>query len=160
MAYTRKKMQEYLRDYLPKWRERRRQYALAKLGGKCVRCGATKNLDFDHIDPATKVGDIGRMWQKRKDLFEAELLKCQLLCKPCHLEKTRENGDNQKATHGGWSFAFKRKCKCDICMVFRAEANRKRRIYRADRTVTVAASKTAIASSTLASPAISNGSVG
>ena len=153
MAYVGQKMKDYLRDYLPKWRERRRQYALAKLGGKCVRCGTRENLDFDHIDPDTKVSDIGRMWQKSKAAFEAELPKCQLLCKTCHREKTRENGDLLWAQHGGFTFAFRKKCKCATCLEFRAEVNRKRKIYRADRTATVAASKTAIGGSTPPGPA-------
>jgi hypothetical protein len=25
------------------------------LGGRCVRCGANEDLEFDHIDPSTKV---------------------------------------------------------------------------------------------------------
>ena len=25
------------------------------LGGKCVRCGATEDLEFDHVDPSIKV---------------------------------------------------------------------------------------------------------
>ena len=33
---------------------KRRNQAIAKLGGQCVYCGAINKLEFDHIDPATK----------------------------------------------------------------------------------------------------------
>ena len=57
-----------------------------KLGNKCVKCGTTKNLQFDHIDPKTKCFNVNPQDSWEKTL--PELYKCQLLCKLCHLEKT------------------------------------------------------------------------
>jgi len=62
--------------------------------GRCVQCGNVdyRVLDFDHIDPASKVDSIsglvsrGSAWWR----IEAELQKCQLLCANCHRIKTFE----------------------------------------------------------------------
>jgi 5-methylcytosine-specific restriction endonuclease McrA len=58
------------------------------LGGKCVRCGATSDLEFDHVDRHTKSFTIGSRAMSRWDGLLVELAKCQLLCRPCHIEKT------------------------------------------------------------------------
>jgi 5-methylcytosine-specific restriction endonuclease McrA len=69
------------------------------LGGACSECGidnATAIEDFgtrlqiDHVDRTEKLFDpaaSGRAWVNLTD----ELDKCQLLCKPCHGTKTRED---------------------------------------------------------------------
>jgi 5-methylcytosine-specific restriction endonuclease McrA len=63
-------------------------------GNKCVHCGATDQLHFDHIDPATKVAAVGDLAIRNgfKRCYE-EALKCQLICKPCHIRKSKDNGD-------------------------------------------------------------------
>jgi hypothetical protein len=63
-------------------------------GNKCIKCGAIDNLHFDHIDPATKVAAIGELATSNgfKRCYE-EALKCQLLCKPCHIQKSIDSGD-------------------------------------------------------------------
>ena len=46
-------------------------------------------LQFDHIDPATKVDAVSRMVGKKSmDEILQEISKCQVLCANCHLEKT------------------------------------------------------------------------
>ncbi len=67
-------------------RKKRLQEMKDKLGNKCVKCGTTKNLQFDHIDPKTKCFNVNPQDSWEKTL--PELYKCQLLCKLCHLEKT------------------------------------------------------------------------
>tara|TARA_B100001113_G_C20646390_1_gene421485 strand:- start:36 stop:539 length:504 start_codon:yes stop_codon:yes gene_type:complete len=67
-------------------RKRRLQEMKDKLGNKCVKCGSTENLEFDHIDPKTKCFNVNPQDSWEKTL--PELYKCQLLCKPCHTEKT------------------------------------------------------------------------
>jgi hypothetical protein len=61
----------------------------------CVRCGSTEDLELDHIDPSTKHSESkntsGLIWSWCTERREAELAKCQILCKSCHLTKTREN---------------------------------------------------------------------
>tara|TARA_B100001059_G_scaffold228954_1_gene260779 strand:+ start:102 stop:1097 length:996 start_codon:yes stop_codon:yes gene_type:complete len=75
-------------------RKERRQYLEEYLGGKCVRCGATEKLDFDHIIPANKSYTIGSnitCFSIEELILEVD--KCQLLCRPCHIQKGIENGD-------------------------------------------------------------------
>lgn len=88
MRYPREQMTEYMRQY----RRRRKEWALARLGGKCRVCGTTESLEFDHIDPGTKTLAIGKMWHAGKAAFEAEIDKCQLLCTTHHLAKSRSEG--------------------------------------------------------------------
>jgi 5-methylcytosine-specific restriction endonuclease McrA len=57
------------------------------LGGRCVRCGSTEDLEFDHIDPTTKWFPVGAGMSRAWDVLVEEALKCQLLCPPCHREK-------------------------------------------------------------------------
>ena len=75
-------------------RKERRQYLEEYLGGKCVRCGVTEKLEFDHITPVNKSYSIGAnitCFSLEELILEAD--KCQLLCRPCHIQKSMENGD-------------------------------------------------------------------
>jgi hypothetical protein len=66
-----------------KERERRqlmRESALEELGGKCVICGTTENLEFNHIDPSTKEREVST----KCGLRHKEHLKCELMCKEHH----------------------------------------------------------------------------
>jgi 5-methylcytosine-specific restriction endonuclease McrA len=74
----------YLNEYMKnRWTQRRRA-AIAKLGGSCVQCGTTENLQFHHIDPSTKETSIGKASSWSETRFQAELIKCELLCDECH----------------------------------------------------------------------------
>ena len=85
----------------------------ALLGGKCVVCGATEQLEIDHIDPATKEFELTKSnTYSRKKVME-ELAKCQLLCKTCHLEKTKR--ENPKTVGHGEGLTGKRNCRCELC---------------------------------------------
>ena len=44
--------------YILAWKARTKKRALDYLGARCVTCGVPDALDFDHIDPATKVIEI------------------------------------------------------------------------------------------------------
>ena len=88
------KHQEKLVEDQRRIRKERRQYLKEYLGGKCVRCGATERLDFDHIIPANKSYTIGSnitCFSIEELILEVD--KCQLLCRPCHIQKGIENGD-------------------------------------------------------------------
>ena len=88
------KHQEKLVEDQRKIRDDRRTILRNRLGGKCVRCGATEKLDFDHIIPADKSYTIGSnitCFSLEELILEVD--KCQLLCRPCHIQKGRENGD-------------------------------------------------------------------
>jgi hypothetical protein len=68
-----------------------REILIEKLGGKCVECGCTETLEFDHIDPSTKSFNISAGYHKPKEVLEEELEKCQLLCNKCHIEKSKKD---------------------------------------------------------------------
>ena len=89
-----KRNREKLVEEQRKIRDERRQYLREYLGGKCVRCGTVENLEFDHIDPAKKSYSIASnitCFSLEELILEVD--KCQLLCRPCHMKKSRENGD-------------------------------------------------------------------
>ena len=73
--------------YLRELRANRKAERVAILGGRCTRCGATENLQFDHVDPKTKIP--GAIDSHDPAVWKEEIKKCQLLCFPCHLEKSR-----------------------------------------------------------------------
>jgi 5-methylcytosine-specific restriction endonuclease McrA len=80
---------EQKRLHSQKVRAERKQYAHKFLGGSCSKCGSTNNLEMDHLDPATKVNNVSRMFTYSMAKFMAELRKCQLLCTNCHRERTK-----------------------------------------------------------------------
>lgn len=63
---------------------------LDELGGQCARCSSTENLEFDHIDPRTKNFNIAEGLGRRLDSLLEELKLCQILCRRCHIAKSRE----------------------------------------------------------------------
>lgn len=97
-----------------------RRVALAKkrLGGQCTKCGAVDRLEFDHIDRQLKSFTLTKYLAGcSKEKFEAEIVKCQLLCVPCHLAKTRVDlGQPPEPLHGTITKATHGKCKCEPCM--------------------------------------------
>lgn len=125
---------EYMRQYIRAWVDRRKADALAKLGGKCVACGATEGLQFDHINPAEKFAPIGRLWTASKAMFERELYKCQLLCYVCHQAKTRVNREwyyrADVARHGTLHMYTAYKCRCVGCVKARHDYDSARRPIR------------------------------
>lgn len=121
-------------DRVKSFRKRRRQQARERLGAKCARCPAVDDLDFDHIDPGTELFEIASGIQKRAEIFWAEVDKCQLLCRPCHLDKSRENGElaNRKKPlpHGTESGYLWHKCRCTPCKGAASAAQARRRAIR------------------------------
>jgi 5-methylcytosine-specific restriction endonuclease McrA len=80
----------------------RRDAALVALGGKCAKCGSTEDLEFDHVDPASKKYEVSTMFSKYSAAKIAEELeKCQLLCKPHHQEKTKSENRRRKPWNKG-----------------------------------------------------------
>lgn len=81
-----------------------RLYFIARLGGKCIRCGWKEHswgLDFDHIDPKEKELEIGKLlYQKDRKKIWPEMKKCQLLCSNCHRLKGVAFGDLGKGGEG------------------------------------------------------------
>jgi len=114
--------QEIKNAYLRKQRENRRFFAFEKLGRKCVDCGSTRDLEFDHIDPKTKLFSIGKIWSARWEVFLAELEKCQLKCKKCHLIKSNKEARERMlgtGKHGTMWMYHKHKCRCEKCVSYK-----------------------------------------
>jgi flagellar biosynthesis GTPase FlhF len=74
-------------------KRKHKQYLIEMLGGKCVGCGTTKNLQFDHIDRTKKSFCIGSSLASKLEKLIDEAKKCQLLCESCHRHKTLVNHD-------------------------------------------------------------------
>src|SRR5215831_9327069 len=82
-----------MREYMQRRYRARMATAIERLGGRCIQCGSTESLEFDHIDPSTKLMDISQAVTYSTRVFEAELAKCQLLCASHHQQKTlQQNG--------------------------------------------------------------------
>jgi 5-methylcytosine-specific restriction endonuclease McrA len=92
---------EQRRHYLQQRYQKRMQECRNALGNACSQCGHTSDLEFDHIDPLSKSASISRLVANgSKTQLAEELVKCQLLCKSCHLVKTvnkKENVANAKS---------------------------------------------------------------
>jgi hypothetical protein len=123
----------YMNAYMTvRYRSRRRE-AKKKLGGKCSRCGSTRRLEFDHLDPKTKYKVVAKMWSYSEERFWDEVGKCQLLCRECHQEKSlAERGLHRaKGVHGNYMNYSRYGCRCDQCKSAWTEKNREyKRRYR------------------------------
>ena len=100
---------EAKREYQRLWVARNRE---AYLRGKvCAECGATTDLEVDHIDPALKL--THRVWSWSATRRAAELAKCQVLCRTHHAQKTRQ--EQSGPDHGTAAAWHVRRCRCDTC---------------------------------------------
>ena len=88
------------RENTRKRKKRNKQILIEHLGGKCVGCGTTEDLQFDHIVRADKSFTIGSSLTKSIDKLISEADKCRLLCTECHRIKTRVNEDNTAILKG------------------------------------------------------------
>ena len=119
-------------DYQRAWyRQRRREWIAAN--GPCVRCGSWANLEVDHIDPAQKTLEISLIWSRSEEVRAPELAKCQVLCKPCHYEKTLAEGSQMPATHGTRNRYDHGGCRCELCRAANAAAGRRKRASKKAR---------------------------
>jgi hypothetical protein len=112
-----------MRKYMAERRARRRQELVVLLGGQCARvgCGVTENLDFDHVDAATKNFVLsGKCLDQAWSKILEEAQKCQLLCRSHHQEKTVEAGEILVVDHGGGK-SGKKNCPCKPCKTRKAE---------------------------------------
>lgn len=112
---------------LRQYRERR-QYYIFLMGNRCWKCKRLDGLEFDHVDPSTKVATISSLLASSApiDVLETELKKCQLLCEACHQEKTLlENG---RAQHGTGGMYKHHGCRCEFCLEY--NRNYMREYYR------------------------------
>ena len=117
-------------EYHRRYYHRRRAALIALLGDSCVWCGTDSDLQFDHIDPDQKSFDISDNMTASNPVVVAEIMKCQLLCKSCHLEKSRQAALEIGFVHGGVYGWMKRKCECDMCVRAKREWQDKRNAAR------------------------------
>jgi 5-methylcytosine-specific restriction endonuclease McrA len=104
------------------WMNKRREAWFAA-NGPCRKCGSTENLELDHLNPRTKVHHAVWSWSRvRRD---AELVKCQVLCRACH--QIKSNYEKSQKTHGTGTM-YRNGCKCDDC---KTHQRLKARRYRA-----------------------------
>lgn len=93
------------KEYWKKLYLTKKEQVIRILGGKCVKCGSTENLEFDHINPIEKNFTITT--RIRQNISE-EIKKCQLLCRSCHRDKTG------RTTHGKRRM-YQNGCRCEAC---------------------------------------------
>lgn len=118
----------YQSSYNKAWKQARRARLVEMLGGQCTRCGATEDLEFDHIDPSTKVFAVCAGLSRAWEALVEEASKTQLLCKPCHVAKGAE--DRPGLQHGTYYVYWYWNCRCQEC---RAANARKSAALRAKR---------------------------
>lgn len=110
-----------------KYRQRRAE-AIKFLGARCVVCGTENDLEFDHIDPRTKLFAISERPTIDEVAFRSEIEKCQLLCRECH--KRKSLSEYPKREHGTRAMYVRRGCRCELCVM----ANREYfRLYMQER---------------------------
>ena len=85
------KDRNYHREYSKNYYHLRKCKLITKLGGRCKVCGSTENLEFDHISAEHKDFSIGKLLNHSKQVVDEELMKCQLLCHNCHLQKSKND---------------------------------------------------------------------
>jgi hypothetical protein len=110
---------EQHREYQRERRQKRLALAKVRLGGRCARCGATENLQFDHVDGSTKVANISEITNWALERFLAEVDKCQLLCGGsggCHQDKTTQECYTTICSSGEGRW----RCPCGYCQMWRA----------------------------------------
>ena len=97
-------------------RNKRRNYAINYLGGKCSACKKRSDeYEFDHIRPETVSFRIAVGLAFNIDRLNSELDKCQLLCRDCHIKKTNSDLGRKSMVHGNYSRYSNKKCRCKPC---------------------------------------------
>lgn len=104
-------------SYQRKIRAERRALAIDLLGGKCVECGTTERLHFDHVhnDRESLRDMVSALFCCKIERLIAELEKCQLLCASCHAYKTKSDHDKSVVRHGLRGTYMNQRCRCEDC---------------------------------------------
>jgi hypothetical protein len=113
-----------MRTYIKARRKVRRARLIELLGGRCVRCVSTDELEFDHIDPETKVFAVGSDMSRAWDKLVEEALKCQLLCRECLVAKGIE--DRPEPAHSYYRYWYYG-CRCATCKAANARKSARQR---------------------------------
>jgi hypothetical protein len=114
MPLTGEAKREYERERKRLWRIK----AHGLLGGKCIICDSTDNLEFHHKDPKLKRFNLARAYSRRWESQIEEILTCELRCDNCHkLAHAAIHGSFRKYANG---------CRCSECVSFFRDKNRAR----------------------------------
>ena len=92
------KYKNYMKKYMQKRWNGRREEVIEYLGGKCKHCGSTENLEFDHKSKKSKKFTLADFTSKNDKDFWKEVDKCRLLCRPCHEKRTAEQNRKKAST--------------------------------------------------------------
>jgi hypothetical protein len=88
-----KRKEYYKKDTREKHRKNIKIIHAEKLKRGCVCCGYKDSpyaLDFDHLDPNSKIDGVSRLSSRNTKKIEEEISKCQVLCANCHRIKTHD----------------------------------------------------------------------
>ncbi len=119
---------EYQKEYQKKRIAEGKAYAMRKLGEVCANCGTNEELQFDHIEPLNDANAyrVAQMFTFSRAKLDAELEKCQLLCVPCHKQKSAYIDREHASLRHGTLSAY-RYCKCTECKRAKSEHNKRAR---------------------------------
>lgn len=118
MANRRMKQTEYQKQ----WAASRK--ALFFEGMVCLDCGRGENLELHHRDPGEK--EDHRIWSWSTERILAEVSKCDIVCRDCHMDRHWGVPDSLGFRSHGAS-AYRKGCRCGTCR--KAHRQRMRR-YR------------------------------
>jgi hypothetical protein len=82
---------------------KRRAVSAYKMSVGCTDCGVVPEvpslLDLDHLEPENKIDNVSDLISQDYgwSVIWAEVAKCEPVCRPCHMERTRQ----RKATEAG-----------------------------------------------------------
>jgi hypothetical protein len=137
MPVDKEKMRAYSREYTKRYIANRRATWIAEQGDKCNYCSTTQGpFDIDHINRSLKKYKVSQVWFKDKATRDAELAKCQVLCKPCHKQKTRYELMIHNPEHGTGTMYRERGCRCAECKAWNTKTGRYYRELRKARQLT------------------------
>jgi len=85
---TKEQYNARMNEYMKAKYKRVRAEHVERMGGKCVDCGASDGLEFDHKDQASKEFNVAHIMLHNKSKVLAELDKCVLRCVACHAHIT------------------------------------------------------------------------
>lgn len=85
-------------------RRKVREFVKAAKDAPCADCGQRFPyvcMDFDHLDPGTKVMEVSRMTNLPIEQVKAEIAKCELVCANCHRIRTATRGSQVRSKAAG-----------------------------------------------------------
>lgn len=108
------------REYARVWHAKRRAAYFADKA--CVDCGASDDLQLDHVREEKVHHNVWSWSQARR---EAELAKCVVRCGACHCERHAL----ERRRHG--IKRYEKGCRCEICRASKSRSNARRYVKEA-----------------------------